>query len=87
MTCRGRASSAERRFISTSGGHPSPDYPLAASVSARTHWNAQTGSLNHMLKSEGSAPEPGAAERPRSFSGRAHVANAMAAAQDDVTAN
>ena len=44
------------------------------------------GSLNHMLKSEGSAPEPGAAERPRSFRG-AHVANAMAAAQDDVTAN
>ena len=53
-------------------------------------------SLNHMLKSEGSAPEPGAAPqssirpsrgyRPPASAG-AHVANAMAAAQDDVTAN
>ena len=55
-------------------------------------------SLNHVLKSEGGAPEPEAAQRPRVQSGQAgeyrppasagaHVANAMAAAQDDVTAN
>ena len=55
-------------------------------------------SLNHPLKSEGGAPEPEATERPRvrcsqageyrpPASACAHVANAMAAAQDDVTAN
>jgi hypothetical protein len=54
-------------------------------------------SLNHVLKSEGGAPESGAAQRPRVQSGQAggyrppaskgaHV-NAMATAQDDVTAN
>ena len=54
-------------------------------------------SLNHVLKSEGGRLN-WAAQRPRVQSGQAggyrppasagaHVANAMAAAQDDVTAN